>query len=177
VRHVHGPTVTSLLTGLLTGLLTSLLAGLLGVVLVAAVLPASADPIPARCAEGPMQFEPATFAEYAVRADRGARLTPYDPADAIFTAARMLCADGAARGPRGLPPGDLRLQPRLLVRQGRARHRRQAHPPSIRQAPVPPGRRAVHESSSCARVRSKTWRTHQEEPSSSPPATSGTSNR
>ena len=53
-------------------------------------------------AEGPMQFEPATFAEYAVRADRGARLSPYDPADAIFTAARMLCADGAARGPRGL---------------------------------------------------------------------------
>jgi hypothetical protein len=53
-------------------------------------------------AEGPMQFEPATFAEYAVRADPGARLTPYDARDAIFTAARMLCADGAARGPRGL---------------------------------------------------------------------------
>jgi hypothetical protein len=53
-------------------------------------------------AEGPMQFERATFAEYAVRADRAARLTPYDPADAIFTAARMLCASGVARGPRGL---------------------------------------------------------------------------
>ena len=49
-------------------------------------------------AEGPMQFEPATFAEYAVRADRSARLSPYNPEDAIFTAARMLCADGAARG-------------------------------------------------------------------------------
>ena len=49
-------------------------------------------------AEGPMQFEPATFAEYAVRADRSGRLTPYNPADAIFTAARMLCADGAAGG-------------------------------------------------------------------------------
>ena len=49
-------------------------------------------------AEGPMQFEPATFAEYAVRADRSAKLTPYNPADAIFTAARMLCADGAATG-------------------------------------------------------------------------------
>ena len=36
------------------------------------------------------------------RADRGARLSPYDPADAIFTTTRMLCADGAARGPRGL---------------------------------------------------------------------------
>jgi hypothetical protein len=53
-------------------------------------------------AEGPMQFEPATFAEYAVRADPGARLTPYDASDAIFTAARMLCANGAGRGPRGL---------------------------------------------------------------------------
>jgi hypothetical protein len=49
-------------------------------------------------AEGPMQFEPATFREYAVRADRAARLTPYDPKDAIFSAARMLCADGAASG-------------------------------------------------------------------------------
>lgn len=53
-------------------------------------------------AEGPMQFEPATFAEYAVRADRTARLTPYDARDAIFTAARMLCTDGAGRGARGL---------------------------------------------------------------------------
>ena len=56
-------------------------------------------------AEGPMQFEPGTFREYAVRADRSASLTPYDPQDAIFTAARMLCADGArggtARGLRG----------------------------------------------------------------------------
>jgi hypothetical protein len=49
-------------------------------------------------AEGPMQFEPATFREYAVRADRAAPLSPYDPKDAIFSAARMLCADGAASG-------------------------------------------------------------------------------
>jgi membrane-bound lytic murein transglycosylase B len=49
-------------------------------------------------AEGPMQFEPATFAEYAVRADRARKLSPYDPKDAIFTAARMLCADGARGG-------------------------------------------------------------------------------
>ena len=54
-------------------------------------------------AEGPMQFEPATFAEYAVKVDPTRALTPYDPADAIFTAARMLCADGAAGGsPQGL---------------------------------------------------------------------------
>ena len=49
-------------------------------------------------AEGPMQFEPATFAQYAVDADPGSTLSPYDPADAIYTAAAMLCADGAASG-------------------------------------------------------------------------------
>jgi cell wall-associated NlpC family hydrolase len=49
-------------------------------------------------AEGPMQFEPATFARYAVDADHDTRLSPYDPADAIYTAAAMLCADGAASG-------------------------------------------------------------------------------
>ena len=49
-------------------------------------------------AEGPMQFLPATFAEFAVNADPGHRLTPYDPADAIYTAARMLCVDGARGG-------------------------------------------------------------------------------
>jgi len=46
-------------------------------------------------AEGPMQFEPATFAEYRVRADKSHKLSPYDPADAIDSAARMLCANGA----------------------------------------------------------------------------------
>lgn len=45
-------------------------------------------------AEGPMQFEPATFAAYGVQADRRHLLSPYDPADAIYTAARMLCAAG-----------------------------------------------------------------------------------
>ena len=54
-------------------------------------------------AEGPMQFEPATFAEYAVNADPGQPLSPYDPADAIYTAAAMLCASGARGGsPAGL---------------------------------------------------------------------------
>ncbi len=47
-------------------------------------------------AEGPMQFEPATFAEYAVGADPDAALSVYDPADAIYAAAAMLCANGAA---------------------------------------------------------------------------------
>ncbi len=54
-------------------------------------------------AEGPMQFEPATFAQYAVKADPDAPLSPYDPQDAIFTAANMLCANGAKGGtPQGI---------------------------------------------------------------------------
>jgi cell wall-associated NlpC family hydrolase len=54
-------------------------------------------------AEGPMQFEPATFASYATVGPRGANPpSPYDPVDAIWSAARMLCDDGAAQ-PGGLP--------------------------------------------------------------------------
>ena len=49
-------------------------------------------------AEGPMQFEPATFAQFAVNADPGQPLSPYDPADAIYTAAAMLCDNGASSG-------------------------------------------------------------------------------
>jgi Transglycosylase SLT domain len=49
-------------------------------------------------AEGPMQFLPATFAQYAVDADPGQPVTPYDPADAIYAAAAMLCAAGARGG-------------------------------------------------------------------------------
>jgi cell wall-associated NlpC family hydrolase len=49
-------------------------------------------------AEGPMQFEPATFAEYAVNAAAPQPLSPYDAADAIYTAAKMLCANGARGG-------------------------------------------------------------------------------
>ena len=49
-------------------------------------------------AEGPMQFLPATFAEYAVNADPGQPVSPYDPADAIYAAAAMLCATGARGG-------------------------------------------------------------------------------
>ena len=54
-------------------------------------------------AEGPMQFEPATFARYATDGDHDGQLSPYDPGDAIYTAASMLCANGAAAGtPAGL---------------------------------------------------------------------------
>jgi cell wall-associated NlpC family hydrolase len=46
-------------------------------------------------AEGPMQFEPATFAAYATVGPGGVQpATPYDPVDAVYSAATMLCADG-----------------------------------------------------------------------------------
>jgi cell wall-associated NlpC family hydrolase len=46
-------------------------------------------------AEGPMQFEPATFAAYATVGPGGARPpSPYDPVDAVYTASALLCADG-----------------------------------------------------------------------------------
>ena len=54
-------------------------------------------------AEGPMQFEPATFAQYAVDADPSQPLSPYDPVDAIYTTAAMLCSSGARGGsPSGI---------------------------------------------------------------------------
>ena len=55
-------------------------------------------------AQGPMQFEPATFAAYAQPVPPGGAdpPSPYDPVDAIYAAARYLCAGGAAGG-RDLP--------------------------------------------------------------------------
>ncbi len=56
-------------------------------------------------AEGPFQFEPATFAAHATTGPGGADPpTPYDPVDAVYTAASLLCVDGggAAGGPAGL---------------------------------------------------------------------------
>ncbi len=51
-------------------------------------------------AEGPLQFEPATFAAYATVGPDGARpASPYDPVDAVYTASAMLCADGAGSEP------------------------------------------------------------------------------
>lgn len=51
-------------------------------------------------AEGPMQFEPTTFAEYAAPVPPGGvnPPTPFDPVDAIYAAARLLCANGARDG-------------------------------------------------------------------------------
>jgi len=51
-------------------------------------------------AEGPMQFEPATFAAYDEPVPPGGANppSPYDPTDAVYAAARDLCASGAANG-------------------------------------------------------------------------------
>ena len=51
-------------------------------------------------AMGPMQFEPATFAAYDLPVPPGGASppSPYDPTDAAYAAARMLCANGAANG-------------------------------------------------------------------------------
>jgi cell wall-associated NlpC family hydrolase len=51
-------------------------------------------------AEGPMQFEPATFATYDQPVPPGGTdpPSPYDATDAVYAAARDLCANGAANG-------------------------------------------------------------------------------
>jgi hypothetical protein len=51
-------------------------------------------------AQGPMQFLPATFAQYAEPVPPGGANppSPYDPVDAIHAAARMLCNHGARNG-------------------------------------------------------------------------------
>ena len=53
-------------------------------------------------AMGPMQFLPSTFTSYAVDGDGDGAADIMNPADAIFTAARYLCANGAGAGPSAL---------------------------------------------------------------------------
>jgi peptidoglycan hydrolase CwlO-like protein len=53
-------------------------------------------------AQGPMQFLPSTFAAYAVDGDQDGNADIMDPADAIFTAAHYLCANGGGHGADGL---------------------------------------------------------------------------
>jgi cell wall-associated NlpC family hydrolase len=51
-------------------------------------------------AEGPMQFEPATFAAFATVGPGGVRPpSPYDPVDAVYSASALLCADGGGSAP------------------------------------------------------------------------------
>lgn len=51
-------------------------------------------------AVGPMQFLPATFRSYAHPVPPGGKKppTPWDPVDAVYAAARLLCAGGAKNG-------------------------------------------------------------------------------
>ena len=53
-------------------------------------------------AMGPMQFLPSTFVAYAVDGDGDGIANIQDPADAIFSAARYLCAWGAGLGGQSL---------------------------------------------------------------------------
>jgi len=53
-------------------------------------------------AMGPMQFLPETFDAYAVDGDNDGVADIMNPADAIYTAANYLCANGANRGPDAL---------------------------------------------------------------------------
>ena len=46
-------------------------------------------------AVGPMQFMPRTFAGFAVDGDHDGRTDPWSPADAVYTAAKFLCSNGA----------------------------------------------------------------------------------
>jgi membrane-bound lytic murein transglycosylase B len=48
-------------------------------------------------AVGWMQFMPATWAGYGYDADRDGRADPWDPHDAVWSAARLLAASGARR--------------------------------------------------------------------------------
>ncbi|MFZ3555819.1 NlpC/P60 family protein [Streptomyces sp. BH055] len=51
-------------------------------------------------AVGPMQFMPTTFPAYAHPVPPGGKKppTPWDPVDAVYAAARLLCANGARNG-------------------------------------------------------------------------------
>lgn len=53
-------------------------------------------------AEGPMQFLPSTWARYGYDADGDGKADIQDPVDAVFSAARYLCAAGASLGGRAL---------------------------------------------------------------------------
>jgi hypothetical protein len=53
-------------------------------------------------AEGPMQFIPSTWAMYGYDADGDGKANIQDPTDAVFSAARYLCAAGAGRGGQSL---------------------------------------------------------------------------
>ena len=130
---------------------------------------------------GWMQFIPSTWAAYGVDANEDGKKDPYNPVDAIFAAARYL---KAADYENDVRRGDLRLQPRRLVRRlgaaaGAADRRRAGRPdrladradrgplPRLRPRPLRRRpRRAASSSSGSSAARTRPT-------SSSPPTTVG----
>ena len=53
-------------------------------------------------AMGPMQFMPDTWRAYGIDADHDGKADIMDPVDAVYSAARYLCASGAGRGGQSL---------------------------------------------------------------------------
>lgn len=51
---------------------------------------------------GPMQFLPSTFVQVAVDGDGDGKANILDPYDAVYSAAKLLCEDGAGRGGQSL---------------------------------------------------------------------------
>ena len=94
----------------------------------------STSPRPARSAG--CSSCPSTWEMYGVDGNQDGKQDPYNPVDAIFAAARYL--QGGRRRP-GPARGDLRLQPRRLVRRlrapARAADRRPARPTSWARSP------------------------------------------
>ena len=127
-------------------------------------------------AVGWMQFMPATWKMYGVDANRDGKKDPFNPVDAIFAAARYLRAAG---GETGHPQGDLRLQPRRLVRRlrppARAGDRRPAEQPrrladGPHPGPLPRRRQGRPTPTTSPSATSSASRARATRPSSSSPA-------
>jgi cell wall-associated NlpC family hydrolase len=92
-------------------------------------------------AVGPMQFLPATFAAYAHPVPPGGARppTPWDPVDAVYAAARLLCASGARHGRHLAHAIHAYNHSATYVRRVLALAARYAHT----QPPPPPARAAI----------------------------------
>ena len=72
---------------------------------------------------GPMQFMPATWVGYGVDGNHDGFADPFDPADAIPSAARLLCTDGAGNPKTLMDAAQASPNIRFIVTVG---HRRAA---------------------------------------------------
>ncbi len=92
-------------------------------------------------AQGPMQFLPSTFAAYAVDGDGDGSADIRNPADAIFSAAKYVCANGAGHSDAGLRRAIFRYNHAnwyvaLVLRIGAQIADRFGEPPVAAYAPV-----------------------------------------